>query len=47
MKTYNENDVMISSMEEFMITNFSFAFFQGVFDQDCLMLDEKVVIDLI
>ena len=31
MKAYHDCDNMISSMEEFIITNFSFVFFQGVF----------------
>lgn len=47
MKTYHDGDSMLSSMEEFITTNFSFVFFQGVFDQDCLLINESVVIDLI
>ena len=47
MKTYHESDTMMTSMEEFILTNFSFVFFQGVFNQACLLLDEKIVIGLI
>lgn len=31
MKAFHESDSMMSSMEEFITTNFSFVFFQGVF----------------
>ena len=43
----HENDGMLSSMKEFIHTNFSLVFFQGVFDQDSLHLDESSVIELI
>ena len=32
IKTYHESDSMLSSMEEFIVSHFSFVFFQGVFE---------------
>lgn len=47
MRLFHERDGYLSSMEDFIEKNFTFVFFQGVFEQNCLLLDEDAVINLI